>query len=146
MTRLELIKKIANGIIHQEGHLLTPLEAENCGLKWPCIAQIYCNVGNIREWSKDGKKYPTSDGYVDFFRWASGNIQIALRESYRVLLIQVDNYIDGKLHDGVSPTLLQMFEKYAPSLDNNLPLEYAKNVSKIAGIPMDKPLLSLITL
>jgi hypothetical protein len=146
MTKQELIDKISDGIIHQEGFLLTPLDAKNCNLSWPCIAQIYCNIGNIREWSKDGKKYPTSNGYVDFFRWASGNVQLALRESYRVLKLQVGFYIDGKLHNGVSPTLTQMFEVYAPSADNNLPLEYAKNVAKLAKIPMDKPLLSLITL
>ena len=145
MTKDELITRISDGIIHQEGYLLTPRAAAMMGIKWPCFAQITCNIGNIREWSKNGTKYPLMSGYVDFVKWANGDIKAALTEANRVLRIQVEMYIDGKLHGGVSPTLLQMFQKYAPTKDSNMPDEYAKNVSKIAGIPLDKPLKGLIS-
>ena len=146
MTRLELINRISDGIIHQEGLLLTPMEALQMHLPWPCIAQIYCNVGNIRDWKdKNNKSYPKSLGYVNFLSWAGGDPKKALLESYRVLKVQVGYYIDGKLHGGKSPTLLEMFEKYAPSVDNNLPIEYAKNVAKFVGSPVNVQLSSLIT-
>ena len=146
MTRLELINRISDGIIHQEGLLLTPVEAAKMNLAWPCIAQIYCNVGNIRDWKdKNNKAYPKSQGYVNFLSWANGDARIALTEAYRVLKVQVGYYIDGKLHNGTSPTLLEMFEKFAPSADDNLPIEYAKNVAKFVGSPVNVQLKSLIT-
>ena len=145
MTKDDLVTRISDGIIHQEGYMLTPRAAASIGIKWPCFAQITCNIGNIRDWSKNGIKYPKTGGYVDFVRWAQGDIKVALTEANRVLRIQVENYIDGKLHGGVSPTLLQMFQKYAPSSDSNIPDEYAKNVAKIAGISIDKPLKGLIS-
>lgn len=146
MTRAELITRICDGIIHQEGFLLTPVNATKMGITWPCIAQVYCNLGNIRNWrDKNNKAYPQSQGYVNFLKWAGGDARVALVESYRILKVQVGNYIDGKLHGGKSPTLLEMFEKYAPALDKNMPLEYAKNVAKFVGSPIDVELKSLIT-
>lgn len=146
MTRTELINRISDGIIHQEGLLLTPVEAAKMNLVWPCIAQIYCNVGNIRDWKdKNNKAYPKSKGYVNFLSWAGGDARVALAESYRVLKVQIGYYIDGKLHGGKSPTLLEMFKVYAPSADNNLPMEYAKNVSNFVGTSVNVRLNSLIT-
>ena len=131
MTRAELVEKIADGIIHEEGFLLTPLQAKAQHIVWPCIAQRNFNLGNIRHWADaNGKAYPRSYEYVDFLLKMGGDPRNALLESYRVLKLQIEFYIDGKLHGGKSPTLYEMFDKFAPTVDFNRPKQYAEHVAK----------------
>jgi len=137
MTRDELVQKMAEAMATMEGFYLDSKE--------PSLAQRNCNPGNIRTWKRaDGSYYPQYKGYVDFVMWAFGDKDKALTEGWRVLRKQINSYVDGKLHGGKSPTLYQMFEKYAPSADNNHPKQYAEFVASRVGIPPDKPLKELI--
>lgn len=126
----ELVNKIAAAIAQMEGFYLDG----------PSLAKRNCNPGNIRQWAKDGKPYPTYRGYVDFGAWAGGDKALGLAEGWRVLFALVSQYTAGKYTGGHVPTLYQMFEVYAPAADANHPNGYAEFVSARVGIPPDQPL------
>lgn len=154
MKREELIDRIARAIAHMEGFYVTADEAERRGIRWPTVAQRLCNPGNIRRWAnRAGIEYPRSNGYVDFLAWARLRHpsmqpdklrEVALAEGWRVLRTLVDQYVQGRYHGGSSPSLLQMFERYAPASDKNKPREYAEFVARRLGIPPDVPLAEVI--
>jgi hypothetical protein len=146
VTRDELIDKIATSIAFVEGFYKKG--------KYPTVAQRLANPGNIRQWRKHGRAYPRSHGYVDFVAWARRSLPdgtpasevaaAAEAEGWRVLRVLIGQYIDGRYHAGVSPTLLEMFRVFAPAEDGNRPESYAKVVARRAGIPLDRPLRELI--
>lgn len=149
IPRKLLINRLAKAIARVEGFYMKPSDK-----RWPPLAVRNANPGNIRRWrGADGRPYPTSHGYVDFLAWANERwptapreeqADRALQEGWRILKVLVGQYIDGKYHDGQSPTLRQMFAKYAPSADANDPEAYAATVSKLVGIPPDVPLSSVM--
>jgi hypothetical protein len=157
MTRPELLDKLAEAFAHEEGFFVTQTEALRHKQKFPTRAQRNCNPGNIRQW-RDVKNTPYPDDnepgqYVDFVKWASITHpeadpselrQIALTEGWRVMKRLLGSYIDGHYH-GHAPTLREICWKYAPSTDNNRPLEYAAHVAARCGIPDDVPVLTLIS-
>lgn len=144
MTRDELIRQLSVAIAREEGFFVTKEQALAARMKWPTIGQENGNPGNIRLWAdRAGKPYPRRNGFVDFAAWAE-NKEAGAAEGWRVLGVLVGRYVDGKYHGGQSPTLLEMFAKYAPSSDGNDPNRYARHVSRETRIPLDCPLASMV--
>ncbi|MEN6642585.1 MAG: hypothetical protein ABFE08_09075 [Armatimonadia bacterium] len=98
------------------------------------------NPGNIRSWKKEGIAYPTRKGFVNFMAWAHGDKMLAENEGWRVLKTLVHLYLDGRYTGGKSPSLNQMFAKYAPDSDGNHSAAYAAFVAKRVGVLAEKPL------
>ena len=144
MTRIALIQKLATAISIHEGFTLTQEQARKRGAKWPTRAQRNANPGNIRRWSRNGVPYPENGGYVDFVAWAKGDTAKGLDEGWRILRVLCGQYVDGKYHKGISPTLAQMFAVYAPSADSNNPDAYARGVAAHLGVSPNVSLASLI--
>lgn len=144
MTRIQLIQALATAISRHEGFTVTQEQARSRGIKWPTRAQQNCNPGNIRRWSRNGVAYPQTAGYVDFAAWAGGDRVKGLNEGWRILRVLVGQYVDGKYHKGISPTLAQMFAVYAPSADSNDPDAYARGVAAHLGVSPNVSLASLI--
>jgi hypothetical protein len=88
------------------------------------LAAVNHNPGNIRAWLGAGKD-KLNKGYVVFIDDEAG---------WAALFKLVDDYIMGRYHGGKSPTLPQMFAKYAPVADKNDPDHYAKFVAKTTGL------------
>jgi hypothetical protein len=90
------------------------------------------NPGNVR-WSK----YQISNnGYSIFKDYATG---------WKALLFQLQIAANGK--SAVyrpDMNLRQFFEKYAPSLDDNYPEEYAAFVAKALGVPVSTQIKDLL--
>jgi len=155
MTRAELIDRIADAIAQMEGFYVTKSQADSRGLKYPTLAQINANPGNLRQWRDSrGLPYPTRKGYVDFVAWASERFpglsheelsQRAMEEGWRVLRVLVGQYLDGRYTQGNPPTCEEMFRAYAPSSDGNHPANYARFVAGRLGVRPDQPLLDLVT-
>ena len=154
MTRNELIDKLARLIAEKEGFYVTEAQAKGCKIRYPTLAQLNANPGNIRTW-KDahGRPYPASQGYVDFVAWASDRFRGATRESlsaraleegWRVLRVLVGKYLEGKYTLGKPPTITEMFQKYAPASDHNDPAGYASFVASKLGASPETRLLDLI--
>ena len=140
MKREDLIHSIAYAIAQMEGFFLSEAEARRRGIRWPTIAQRNANPGNIRRW----QGYPQTDGYVDFMKWAKYDLQKATFEGWRVLKVLIGQYIDGRYTKGKSPTLYEMFERYAPASDKNEPRRYAEFVAQRVGIDPNVPLKEVI--
>jgi len=142
MSKGELIPKIAEAIAHQEGFYITEEQARRRGIRWPSLSQRHANPGNVRRWSP---KHPVKNGYVDFVAWAGGDYDRAVSEGWRVLKALIEQYIAGKYHNGKSPTLYEMFEKFAPASDKNHPKAYAEFVAERVGIAPDIPLAEVLS-
>ena len=76
-------------------------------------------------------------------------VRSACAEGRRVLEALIGQYIDGKYTNGKSPSLLGMFQVYAPSSDGNEPYTYAQFVGERCGLDrktiMETPLKELIS-
>lgn len=145
MPREALVSAIADAIATMEGFRA----------KKTTLAFRNANPGNIMRWrDKNDRPYPDYKGYVDFVAWAKEKYpdlpeeeqrELGLNEGWRVLKKVINQYIDGRYHGGESPTLAQMFAKYAPKgHGDNDPERYAAFVAEVVGIPVDVPLKSLI--
>lgn len=145
MTRQELIDRLADGFAHEEGFYIMEEQARKTKICFPTRAQRNLNPGNIRRWSRGGKQYPCSGGYVDFGALFAGDQQTALAEGWRVLKVLIGKYIDGRYHGGNKPTLRELLAVYSPSTDGNDPERYARHVAERADVPIDIPLVTLIT-
>ncbi|MHA2642887.1 MAG: hypothetical protein V2G41_09595 [bacterium JZ-2024 1] len=134
-----IINAIAQAIAEFEGFFVSKSEARRKGIRYPTRAQRNANPGNVRAWhSADGKPYPVSGGYVDFYAWARAkNLEDkdAIREGWRVLKKLIENYINR----GYS--LREFFERYAPAVDNNDPQKYAEYVAIKSKLNIDKPVI-----
>lgn len=60
-------------------------------------------------------------------------VKRAEAEGRRVLKVLVGQYVDGKYTNGQPPSLLRMFNTYAPSSDGNNPFDYANFVGHGLG-------------
>ena len=155
MTRAELIDRIARAIAEMEGFFVSEPQARARKIRYPTLAQINANPGNIRQWRDSrGLPYPTSRGYVDFVAWASERFpgvsredlsRRALEEGWRVLCVLIGQYLDGRYTQGKPPTFLEMFKVYAPSTDGNHPANYAEFVARRLGAGPNTVIASLIT-
>jgi hypothetical protein len=140
MTK-DLIDRIALAIATYEGFFITKEAAEKMRLVWPTRAQRNANPGNVRAWRREGKDYPTQDGFVNFVAWAKEHgvpeqhaYMAGLAEGWRVLRVLVAKYIES----GV--TLRKMMARYAPAEDKNNPDTYARFIGNRLGIDIDEPL------
>lgn len=61
-------------------------------------------------------------------------VAAAQAEGRRVLEALIGQYVDGKYTNGQSPSLLRMFQTYAPSNDGNNPYQYAEFVGERLGL------------
>jgi len=155
MTRAELIDRLARAIAEMEGFFVSEPQARARKIRYPTLAQINANPGNLRQWRDSrGLPYPTSNGYVDFVAWASERFpgvsreelsRRALEEGWRVLRVLIGQYLDGRYTQGRPPTCEEMFRAYAPSSDGNHPANYARFVAGRLGVRPDQPLLDLVT-
>jgi hypothetical protein len=131
-------EKIALAIAAYEGFL-------RVGQK-PTLGQRNLNPGNIRQWrGSDGKAYPRTAGYVNFYAWAlekhpENPIGFGVMEGWRVLLKLVGDYLEGKYTGGKRPSLIEMFRIYAPESDGNKPEEYARFVASMIGVDPEVPI------
>jgi hypothetical protein len=141
---MNLVDRILQAVGEHEGFSLTEEQCRSRGIRFPTRAQINCNPGNIRRWSRGGKALPTRAGYVDFAAMFPGDRERALKEGWDVLRTLVRQYVDGQYHEGHSPTLREMFAVYAPATDNNDPLVYAETVARKCGVSPDVALADLI--
>lgn len=65
-------------------------------------------------------------------------VKKAYQEGRRCLEALIGQYIDGKYTNGKSPSILKMFQTYAPSTDGNNPFRYADRVGKHLGLSAEK--------
>jgi len=151
MTRKELIQSVAQAIAEKEGFYLTEAQARKRWIRYPSRAQRNANPGNVRAWrDARGKRYRTDGGYVDFVAWASARYpalagetlsQKAVEEGWRVLRVLVGQYIDGRYTEGKPPSIVEMFQVYAPGTDGNDPEGYARFVAdKLEVLPGSRPI------
>ncbi len=155
MTRKELIERIAQAIAEKEGFYFSEAKAKQRRIRFPSRAQRNANPGNVRTWrDARGKRYPVDGGYVDFVAWASarytglvGDVlsQKAIEEGWRVLRVLVGQYIDGRFTEGKPPSLIEIFQVYAPGTDGNDPEGYARFVAAKLGVDMNQTLIALIS-
>lgn len=152
MIREELVEKIAESIATMEGYFLTPSACNGRKITWPPKARRLGNPGMIRSWKDaSGKPYPREGNFVDFIQWAKNQdkdyknpYEKGHKEGWRVLRVLISHYIEGRYHDGKSPNLYELFEKYAPSSDSNDPKKYAEFVANRVGILPTIPLEEVI--
>lgn len=139
----DFIDRLAVAISHYEGYWITPQQASERKIKYPTIAQRNRNPGNIRTWTRDGKVYPTTDGFVDFLAWARSRfpnesdsviMELAAAEGWRVLRTLLEKRFS-------SPITLEAFcVSYAPFSDGNNPSLYARFLARRLGVRHDQPL------
>jgi hypothetical protein len=141
---MTLVDRLAWAIAKIEGFFVTPEEAAARRLRHPTRAQRNANPGNIRRWTgAGGWPYPQNGGFVDFYAWAAHRglpPERGVEEGWRVLKVLIARYIEGRFHNRKSPTLYEMFAKYAPDSDGNSSRKYAEAVAKLLKINPDKPL------
>lgn len=104
-----LVELIAHAIAHFEGFYLQKSESS--------VAQRFNNPGNLRSWEKVPLEEAKDGGSYAFFPTA--------QEGWRALRLQVWKNVVGR-----RMTLIEFFERYAPSSDNNRPFQYAEFVQK----------------
>lgn len=90
------------------------------------------NPGNLRKWP--GR--PIRNGFAVFDTWEQG--MSALRQLITLAAMGKSQSYHPNM------TLLQFFEKYAPSSDGNHPFTYASFVAKRMGVPISFQIKSLL--
>ena len=120
-----LVELIAQAIATFEGFYRQKSE--------PSAAQRFNNPGNLRSWGKVPIGYVTGGG-AGFANFPT------VQEGWRALRLQVwKNVVDRGM------TLVTFFERYAPSSDNNRPVQYAEFIHQyLADRGIDLPINAVI--
>lgn len=135
MLRTDVVALIADRIGHFEGFFLTQKQAQQSRAKFPCLAQINRNPGNLRSWGR----VPIVSGYAQFPTveegWAALKKQVNINISRGLSFYE---FFAGKKN---------RYAGYAPAADSNHPTQYSEFVAAaFPGATKDTVIETLIDL
>lgn len=165
MTRAELVELMANAIEIKEGYhtkpgsdwyptipqqLVNPGNVRRWSSKHPTeygYINFYKWTGQeeplmprrpIASMSKKKRREILDKILEEMGKRPAELVAAAKAEGRRVLEALIGQYIDGKYTERISPSLVKMFQVYAPSSDGNQPYAYAEFVGERCGLTREQ--------